>query len=226
MLLPHVAVKMLQAGRQLAPSKPKCARGQRTFFISTASGRVHLMLQRAAAKPRTASVQHGRQGPHSPHSPLSSAVWLAEFGFLFIHVVRARRVWQQVAQAVITASMSLLLLHKLACAAHSPGNCSICSALSLPGCRLPLPPSLLPRIVWRSFLAQHFPWKHKSQITLAAAIRLPCCLVRCQLSSTAVFSRGQTSPGQPRPVQTRPHCPAGLWSLLPRAAAAPCARFP
>lgn len=62
-------------------------------------------------------------------------------GFLFIHVVRARRVWQQVAQAVITASMSLLLLHKLACAAHSPGNCSICSALSLPGCRLPLPPS-------------------------------------------------------------------------------------
>lgn len=66
-------------------------------------------------------------------------VWLAEFGFLFIHVVRARRVWQQVAQAVITASMSLLLLHKLACAAHSPGNCSICSALSLPGCRLPLP---------------------------------------------------------------------------------------
>lgn len=151
MLLPHVAVKMLQAGsqhrqRQLAPSKPECARGQRTFFISTASGRVHLMLQRAAAKPRTASVQHGRQGPHSPHSPfprLSLPVWLAEFGFLFIHVVRARRVWHQVAQAVITASMSLLLLHKLACAAHSPGNCSICSALSLPGCRLPLPPTSL-----------------------------------------------------------------------------------
>lgn len=88
------------------------------------------------------------------------------------------------------------------------------------------PPSLPPPIslAWRSFLAQHFPWKHKSQITLAAAIRLPCCLVRCQLSSTAVFSRGQTSPGQPRPVQTRPHCPPGLWSLLPRAAAAaaPC----
>lgn len=243
MLLLHVAaVKMLQAGRQrnrqgtgshgssLQPARPQ---GRRTFFyLDSASGRVHLMLHRlpwpalTPCSSRTASVQHA---PFPTLSLLSAsclpAVWLS---FHSCSVRARRRVWQQVAQAVITASMSpqpllllllltgALLLHKLACAALPHWQLLHLQRFVIARLQALLLSSLPQFAAVFSPNIFHGNRRHKSQITLVAAIRLPCCLA-CSSGSTALLCLATVEARRAQAevqLQTRPHCPQAQLLVL------------